>query len=259
MRLTAEGVGFRIEGTAVLDDIAIDVPEGSVVGLVGPNGSGKSTLLRLLYRALPAQLGVAWLDDRKLWEVPARHAARDLGAVPQDQPTEFDLTVGELVRLGRLPHQGVFAGESAGDRRIVADALAATGMAHLAHRGLGQLSGGERQRAVVARALAQEPAVLVLDEPTNHLDVRHQHDLLGLIRRLARTTLVALHDLNLAATYCDGVVVLRNGVVLAAGPVAEVLTPVVVDAAFGIPASLVAHPVTGRPQLLFHPPTEENP
>jgi iron complex transport system ATP-binding protein len=129
----------------------------------------------------------------------------------------------------------------------------------LGHRTLAQLSGGERQRAVVARALAQRPEVLLLDEPTNHLDVRYQHEVLGLVRRLGLTTLVALHDLNLAAAYCDAVVVLRGGSVLAAGPVEEVLSPVIVEAAFGIPVTVVAHPVTGRPQLLFHPLTEETP
>ncbi|HMG42510.1 MAG TPA: ABC transporter ATP-binding protein [Acidimicrobiales bacterium] len=259
MRLAADGVGFRIDGHVLLTGVALDVPSGSVVGLVGPNGSGKSTLLRLLYRALAPQDGTAWLGAGLLWDLPPRHAARVLAAVPQEQPSEFDLTVEELVRLGRLPHQRMLAGDGPGDRRIVAESLAATGLAGLGHRSLAQLSGGERQRAVVARALAQRPEVLLLDEPTNHLDVRYQHEVLGLVRRLGLTTLVALHDLNLAAAYCDAVVVLRAGAVLTAGPVDEVLTPATVETAFGVAATVVAHPVTGRPQLLFHSLPEETP
>jgi iron complex transport system ATP-binding protein len=259
VRLAAEGVGFRVDGHVLLAGVGFEVPAGSVVGLVGPNGSGKSTLLRLLYRALAPQDGVAWLGGGLLWELPTRQAARLLGAVPQDQPSEFDLTVGELVHLGRLPHQQMLAGAGPDDRRIVAEALTATGLIGLEDRALAKLSGGERQRAVVARALAQRPQVLLLDEPTNHLDVRYQHELLGLVRRVGLTTLVALHDLNLAAAYCESVVVLRAGAVLAAGPVDEVLCPATVEAAFGVAATVVAHPATGRPQLLFHPLSEETP
>jgi iron complex transport system ATP-binding protein len=253
VRLAAEGVGFRVGGAVLLDDVDLEVPAGAVVGLVGPNGSGKSTLLRLLYRGLAPQEGVAWLDGRELWELPARDAARLVGAVPQDQPFEMDLTVSELVLLGRLPHQRMLTGDGPRDHEAVAAALAATGIEHLAERSLTTLSGGERQRALVARALAQEPSVLLLDEPTNHLDVRYQHELLGLLGSLGLTTLVALHDLNLAAAYCDGVVVLHRGRVLAAGPVALVLTPLVVEATFGLAASVVTHPATGGTQLLFHP------
>jgi iron complex transport system ATP-binding protein len=253
VRLAAERVGFRVGGAVLLDDVDLEVPAGAVVGLVGPNGSGKSTLLRLLYRGLTPQEGVAWLAGRELWELPPRDAARLVGAVPQDQPSEVDLTVSELVILGRLPHQRMLAGDGPRDHKAVAAALAATGIAHLAERSLSTLSGGERQRALVARALAQEPSVLLLDEPTNHLDVRYQHELLGLLGSLGLTTLVALHDLNLAAAYCDGVVVLHRGRVLAAGPVTEVLTPLVVEAAFGLAASVVTHPATGGIQLLFHP------
>jgi iron complex transport system ATP-binding protein len=256
VRLAVEGVGYRIDDTHLLDAVDLEVPSGSMVGLVGPNGSGKSTLLRLLYRALAPQVGTAWLDADALWDLPAGRAAQLVGAVPQEQPGDFDLTVEDLVSLGRFPHQRAMARVSRDDRAIVAAALGSVGLAGLEHRRLDQLSGGERQRAVVARALAQQPAALLLDEPTNHLDVRYQHDLLLLIRQLGLSTLVALHDLNLAGAYCDHVVVLATGQVVAAGPVATVLVPEVIEPAFGVAVTTVTHPGTGRPQLLFQPVEE---
>jgi iron complex transport system ATP-binding protein len=253
MRLTVRDVGYRVDGHILLEAAGLDAAPGSIVGLVGANGAGKTTLLRLLYRALEPQTGTAWLDHDLLWELPAREVARRLGAVPQDQPGEFDLTVLELVTLGRIPHQRAFERDRAEDRRIVAEALATVELTDLAGRRWNQLSGGERQRAIIARALAQQPAVLLLDEPTNHLDVRHQHEVLGLLRRLRLTTVVAIHDLNLVATYCDQAVVLLDGRVIAAGRVGEVLVPGVVEEAFGVAVSLVDHPATGHRQLLFHP------
>ena len=257
MRIAGEKIGFRIGPHVLLDGVTLDVPDGSMVGLVGANGSGKSTLLRLLYRALKPQTGTAWLGDMPLWELDQRRAAQLIGAVPQDQPSEFDLTVNDLVQLGRLPHQHMFARTSMKDEQIVADALEQTGVTHLRHRSLKALSGGERQRAIVARALAQQPQVLLLDEPTNSLDVRYQHELLQLLRDLRLTSLIALHDLNLAGAYCDYAIVLRSGSVVAAGPVLDVLVPEVIEPAFGIGASLIEHPVSGRRQLVFHPLSKE--
>jgi iron complex transport system ATP-binding protein len=259
MRLVAEEVTYRIGPATLLGGVDLEATDGEVVALVGANGSGKSTLLRLLYRALDRQGGVAWLGGHRLWDLPRRQAATLLAAVPQEQPAEADLTVEELVGLGRLPHRRALGAAGPDDRRLVHDAMVATEVAHLAKRPLGQLSGGERQRAVVARALAQRPSVLLLDEPTNHLDVHHQHEVLALVRRLRLTAVVAVHDLNLAAAYCDRVVVLLAGSVVASGPVTEVLVPDVIERAFGVGASVVAHPVTGRPQFLFHPLTLEVP
>ena len=257
MKIAAESIGFRIGPHVLLDGVTLDVPDGSMVGLVGANGSGKSTLLRLLYRSLKPQTGTAWLDEMPLWELDQRRAAQLLGAVPQDQPSEFDLTVNDLVQLGRLPHQHMMAHTSMKDEQIVAEALELTGVTHLRHRPLKALSGGERQRAIVARALAQQPQVLLLDEPTNSLDVRYQHELLQLLRDLRLTSLIALHDLNLAAAYCDHAIGLNSGSVVASWPVLDVLVPEVIEPAFGIGASLIEHPVSGRRQLVFHPLSKE--
>ena len=252
MRLATENIDYQIGSAKLLDHVSIEIESRSTVALVGPNGSGKTTLLRLLYRALRPQQGAAWIDDQVLWDLQPRDAARNIGAVPQEMPVEFELTVEELVGLGRLPHQGVLSLSSAKDRDCIERAMLTTGVSHLAHRRLDLLSGGERQRAVVARALAQEPSVLLLDEPTSHLDVRYQYELLSLLRALDLTILVALHDLNLAATYCDEVILLSAGGVVAKGPVGEVLVPDLIEPVFGIAVDVVTHPVTGCSQLLFN-------
>lgn len=252
MKLATEAVGYQVGSAVLIEDVSVEVEPGTMVALIGPNGSGKTTLLRLLYRALQPQRGAAWLDTELLWDLRPRTAARLLGAVPQEPPIEFELTVEELVNLGRLPHQRLLAGRTTADREAATRAMITTGVLHLADRRLDALSGGERQRAVVARALAQEPSVLLLDEPTNHLDVRYQYELLSLLRELRLTTLVALHDLNLTAAYCDGVVLLSGGRVVARGPVSEVLVPDVIGPTFGVTVDVITHPTTGRLQLLFN-------
>jgi iron complex transport system ATP-binding protein len=238
----------------ILDGISLTAGAGEVVGIVGPNGSGKSTTLRCVYRALKPSGGAVLLDGRDLLATPLKESARRLAALTQDSHVEFDFTVAEVVAMGRLPHQGAFDHDTARDRELVADALRRVDAGHLAARSFLTLSGGERQRVLIARALTQEPAVLVLDEPTNHLDIRHQLDVLALVRSTGLTVLTVLHDLNLAAAYCDRVHVLDGGRVVAGGKPADVLTPDLIETVFGVRAHLVAHPVSGVPQLLFEHP-----
>ncbi|MEU7477578.1 ABC transporter ATP-binding protein [Lentzea sp. NPDC042327] len=216
-----------------------------VVGIVGPNGSGKSTTLRCVYRALRPDAGAVLLDGENVHR--RQGLARDLSALTQESQVEFDFTVTEVVEMGRLPHDR----DPVRDAAVVADALATVDVGHLAARSFLSLSGGERQRVLIARAIAQQPRVLVLDEPTNHLDIRHQLDVLALARGLGVTVLTVLHDLNLAASYCDRLYVLDEGRVVASGTPAEVLVPELVAKVFHVTAHVVAHPTTGVPQLLF--------
>ncbi|WP_199439171.1 ABC transporter ATP-binding protein [Umezawaea beigongshangensis] len=244
----------RLEDVAVgqiVSGVGFTAGHGEVVGVVGPNGSGKSTTLRCVYRALAPTAGLVLLDDRELRAVPRTESARAMAALTQDGHVEFDFTVDEVVAMGRLPHKTTFQRDDEHDRVVCREALERLGVGHLAARSFLTLSGGERQRVLIARALAQQPEVLVLDEPTNHLDVKHQLDVLALVRGLGLTVLTALHDLNLAASYCDRVVVLSGGRVVADGSPAEVLTPDLVRDVFGVRAHVVAHPVSGVPQLLF--------
>lgn len=254
MRVGIEDVTVEAAGRRLVEDVRLTVEPGAFVGLVGPNGSGKSTLLRCVYRALRPAAGTVRLDGDDLHAMDARAAARLLAALPQESSAEFDYTVAEVVAMGRTPHRDRTA---AADREIREWAMARTGVAHLADRGFLALSGGERQRVLMARALAQQPRVLVLDEPTNHLDIAHQLDVLSLVRDSGLTVLAALHDLNLAAAHCDLLYVVSEGRIVACGPPHDVLRPQLLAEVFGVRAHRVRHPETGALRLLFDllPPT----
>lgn len=221
----------------VLHPVSFELTPGRVLGVVGSNGAGKSTLLRLLYRFHAPSAGYVEIDGADIWTLSAREAAQSIAAVLQEQPTDFALNVREIVALGRTPHRKGFGGMSgAKDAAIVQNALDRLDLGRFAHRRLGTLSGGERQRVMVARALAQEPRLLILDEPTNHLDIRHQLEVLALIRDLPLTIVTSLHDLNMAAAACDDVLMLQGGHPLGFGPPDTILTEGTVSRAFYVTA-----------------------
>lgn len=245
---------WSVDGRTIVDGVDCTAPLGALTGLVGPNGSGKSTLLRLLTGVLGADAGEVGFGGVDLLGLRRRERARQLAVVEQDASAELPLTVRDAVLLGRIPHRSLLAGDSAADHAIADDALARTRMTAFAGRALASLSGGERQRVHMARALAQQPRLLLLDEPTNHLDISAQLETVALLRELADegvTVLAALHDLTLAASVCDHVVVLAGGRVVAAGPVEEVLVPEVLDEVYGVRCTVLTHPKTGRPVLSF--------
>lgn len=233
MSLQAVEVCWSRSGRVVLDGVTVDPVPGSTVGLLGPNGSGKSSLLRLLAGIDRPDSGSVQLDGRELHTMSRRAVARRVAMVGQHADTDLDIAVRDVVRLGRIPHSSVFGG-GGDDMTAVAAALAATGLNGMADRLWHTLSGGERQRVQIARALAQKPSELLLDEPTNHLDIAHQLEILALIRTLDVTSVVALHDLNLAAMFCDHVVMLSAGTVVATGSPAEVLTEDLVADVYGV-------------------------
>jgi iron complex transport system ATP-binding protein len=252
--LRAERIAFSRGRSLIIDGIDCTVPAGSVGALLGPNGAGKSTLLHVIAGVERADAGTARLGERDLAALRRRDRARLVALAEQEVTDAAGLRVDEVVMLGRTPHLGTFAGPGAHDRLVVDRSLEDTGVAHLADRDYASLSGGERQRVNLARALAQEPELLLLDEPTNHLDIRAQLATLGLLRELARgglTVLAALHDLSLAAAYADHVIVLASGRVVAAGEPHAVLTPELIREVWGVEASVIEHPVTGRPLIAF--------
>ncbi|MCZ4067304.1 ABC transporter ATP-binding protein [Microbacterium sp. H37-C3] len=251
MTLAARDVSWTRSGTLVVDGVSVRPEPGQTLGLLGPNGSGKSSLLRLLHGLVRPTAGLVTLDDEDLASLSRRRVARAVAAVTQHADTEVDITVREVVRLGRIPHRTAFGGDPAADEAAIDRALAHVGLTDRADRLWHTLSGGERQRAQIARALAQEPRELLLDEPTNHLDIRHQLDLLELVCDLPVTCIVAIHDLNLAAMYCDAVMVLRSGRVVAAGAPAEVLTAELIADVYGVTAEVTADARDGHPVITF--------
>lgn len=251
MDLRLDGLSVVTDGRSLVHELSLTAGDGEVVGLVGPNGSGKSTALKCVYRALRPTSGTVRVGGDDLAGLTMRHSARRIAATTQDGTVELDFTVAEVVALGRTPHLRGNQPLGRRERELCDRAMARLDIGHLARRSVLTLSGGERQRVLLARALVQEPQVLVLDEPTNHLDVRHQVELLSYLKGSGPTVLVVLHDLNLAALACDRIALLSHGQLVAAGPPADVLTAEQVAAVFGVTADIVPHPLSGAPQLLY--------
>ncbi|MEM8958834.1 MAG: ABC transporter ATP-binding protein [Pseudomonadota bacterium] len=253
--LALDGVSWAPRGRKIplLHATSLALAPGRVLGVVGPNGAGKTTLLRLLYRYHRPASGTVVVDGDDLWRISARMAAQRVAAVLQEQPTDFALTVREIVALGRVPHRrGYGSGGGARDVEIIAAALDRLDLSGFVDRHLGTLSGGERQRVMVARALAQEPRLLILDEPTNHLDIRHQLEVLALIRDLPLTIVTSLHDLNMATQVCDEILLLKDGRPLGFGPPEAVLSEATVSSAFAVTARRERLRPSDAPHLTFH-------
>ncbi|MFE3460652.1 ABC transporter ATP-binding protein [Nocardiopsis aegyptia] len=251
MTLRTREVAWNRGGRLVVDGVSLDPRPGETVGLLGPNGSGKSSLIRLLAGAVRPTSGDVTLDDTPMTAVSRREAARAIAIVTQHADTVVDITVYDIVALGRIPHRGTFGGDRDADARAVSEALERTGLTPKAGELWHRLSGGEQQRVHIARALAQEPRELLLDEPTNHLDIRYQLDLLQLVCALPVTAVVALHDLNLAAMFCDSLLILKDGRAVAAGPPSEVLTPELISDVYEVDATVRME--GAKPVITFHP------
>ena len=219
----------------ILHPISFELMPGRILGIVGPNGSGKSTLLRMLYRYLRPTSGIVRVDGIDISKMPARQLACKVAAVLQEHPSDFSFTVAEIVALGRTPHRRWF-GSANGERdnEIIYSALTLLNLHELADRELSTLSGGERQRVMVARALAQEPTILILDEPTNHLDIRQQLETIKLLEDLQITIVTSLHDLNMASSCCDDVLIIKDGRSLGFGPPSSILSESIITKAFQV-------------------------
>ncbi|OAR25167.1 histidinol phosphatase [Streptomyces sp. ERV7] len=253
MRITAEGLTWRAGGVTIVDGVDLAVGEGETVGLIGPNGSGKSSLLRCLAGLRTPGAGQVCHGGQAIHGLGARRIAQRLAFVEQSAETDSELRVADVAGLGRIPFQDRWRGPGAQDRAIVAAALDRLGLTALAARPWKELSGGERQRTHLARALAQQPDAILLDEPTNHLDVKHQLDLLELLAATAQTVLVALHDLSLAARYCDRLLLLHHGRLIADGPPKDVLTPARLAEVFEVDAEIGPDPL-GRLAVTYRGP-----
>ena len=254
MRLSVENLSYSYGGQGdAITDVCLSVDRGEFVGLIGPNGSGKSTVLKNVYRGLTPDRGSILLDGEDLMKMPFRKSALKLAVVGQENDVPFDFLVEEIVAMGRTPHKKLFDVDNAHDKQIVHHALEHLGMENMAKRSYLHLSGGEKQRVIIARAVAQESDFLILDEPTNHLDISYQMQIFDFIKRLKVTVLSAIHDLNMAALYCDRIYVLKNGRIVLQGTPEEVLTPENIYDVYGVRSSVEKHPITGRLSITFLP------
>lgn len=246
--ITLEDITVTLDSTRILTDVSLSFDPGVFVALVGPNGAGKTTLLRTINGLIPPTTGIVTVNGAAIHGLSARAISRLVATVPQETSLGFDFSVRNLVAMGRTPHRGRFTPETAEDRSAVDHALERTATAHLADRPIGTLSGGERQRVLIARAVAQETPILLLDEPTANLDLNHQIQTLSMARAFAdegKTVVAAIHDLELAARFCQTIVLLHNGRVVAQGQPNDVLTADQLERVFDIPTTVGTNPITG--------------
>jgi iron complex transport system ATP-binding protein len=250
-RLEADAVTLAYDAEPVVAGLSLRIPDGQVTSIIGPNGCGKSTLLRALVRLMRPRGGAVYLDGQSVHRLRTKEVARRLGLLPQQSTLPEAITVEDLVRRGRYPHQSFFQQPTARDQAVVERAIELAGVADLRERPVDELSGGQRQRAWIAMVLAQETPVLLLDEPTTYLDIAHQQEVFALVRRLnreeGRTVVMVLHDINDAARVSDHIVAMRDGAIVAEGAPEVVIAPDHLEAIFGVPCDVVAHPEHGTP------------
>lgn len=251
MTLKAENLTWKIGSTTIVESVSLEAQKGKMLGLLGPNGSGKSSLLRLMAGLRRAHSGTVTLDGKDLRQIKRNAIARRIALVEQHANTESNVKVRDVVKLGRIPHHPPLGGWTRADDDIVDGALARVGMTARNEQYWHSLSGGERQRVHIARALAQAPSELLLDEPTNHLDIQHQIELLRLISDISLTSVIAIHDLNHAAMFCDYLVVLDKGRVVAHGSPDEVLTVDLLSEVFRVEAVVAPSPCHGKPHIHY--------
>ena len=249
MNVKAEDIKLSYGAEAILKGVSMEAGNREFVGLIGPNGSGKSTLLKCVYRVLSPDKGAVFLDGKPLKDMNYKTSARSLGVVAQHNYYNFDFSVREVVLMGRSPHKKALERDNAEDYAIVAEALKTVGMAEFANRSFSTLSGGEQQRVILA--LLEKPDVLILDEPTNHLDITHQLQLLKIVKKLDATVISAIHDLNIAAMFCDRIYVLKNGEIVAQGTPREILTRELIREIYEVESDIVEDS-KGNMHILFY-------
>ena len=250
MRIEVAGISAQYGEKCVLKDVSVTFAAGQVTGLIGPNGSGKSTLLKCIYRVLKPTGGQVLLGTHDLCALSYRESAQRTAVLAQHHGADFDFSVRDVVLMGRTPYKGITEGDSAEDVEIARRAMRETGVLPMEAESFSMLSGGEQQRVMLARALTQETPCLILDEPTNHLDITYQLQIMDLIAARGMTVVAAIHDLNIAAMYCDRIVALQKGALIAEGAPAELLTPALIEQLYHVRAEVFPR-ADGRPAVVY--------
>lgn len=251
MSIAAENITWKVGKKVIVNDVSLTVARGETVGLLGPNGSGKSSLLRVLAGLRRPHKGRVMLDGQNLHRLPKKQLARRVAFVEQHGMTDANMRVRDVVKLGRIPHHSPFSSWSTEDDDTISAALARVDMLEKSQQGWLTLSGGERQRVHIARALAQMPSEILLDEPTNHLDIHHQLQLMKLISELPVTSIVAIHDLNHALMFCDSLIVMQHGTVVASGTPQAILTEDLLWEVFRVKAKITSSPCHDKNHIHF--------
>jgi iron complex transport system ATP-binding protein len=251
MKVKTRNLSWRVGKRKIVERINLEIGSDDMVGLVGPNGSGKSSFLRLIYKYYQPFGGSVFVGRKDVSLLSQKEVARKLAVVPQERGALQGITVYDLVAMGRTPHKGLFDSDTEEDHKIILKALRKVKLLNEVDRSFDTLSGGERQRVLIALALAQETKVLVLDEPTNHLDPLHQLQIMEIIKELKRTTIVAMHDLNLASRYCDKIVLLDEGEIVVVGEPEKVLTKKNIREVYGVNVDIDIDRKSGKLNIVF--------
>lgn len=251
MNIQADNIQVSFGSKTILHDVSLAIRDKEFVGIIGPNGSGKSTFLKCLYRILQPNHGKIFFDGTEMRSLSHRDTALKMAVVAQHSTVNFDFSVLEMVLMGRSPYKGLLDRDKIDDYEIARHALDQVGLSNFESRNFNTLSGGEQQRVILARALAQRTECLVLDEPTNHLDIKYQLELMTIVKRLDATVVSAIHDLNLAAIYCDRLIALKDGAVVCVGTPHEVLTEDTIRHIYGVSATVQTLP-NGRLNIIYN-------
>ncbi len=251
MELKVEDLRVNIGNVEIVKGISLEGQSHRFTGLLGPNGSGKSTLLKAIYQVLKPSGGVVLINGKDIAKIPEKERARDMAVVSQFNQVSFEFTVEDIVMMGRTPHKKRLARETIEDYQIVSSALKKVGMDTYSKRRFSTLSGGEKQRIVLARALAQEPKILILDEPTNHLDIKYQLQVLSIVKQLDICVVAALHDLSLASMFCDEIYMLKGGSIMGKGKPEEVITAKMIQEIYDVNANVMIDKETGHLSIQY--------
>lgn len=241
MNIKTKNINVVIDNNNILKDINIEVDNKEVIGIIGPNGSGKSTLLKCIYRLLKPNAGLVKFDDVDIKNISIKESSKKVAVLSQHNNYDFDFTVKDIVLMGRSPHKKFMERDNKNDYDLVNDALRKVDMINFKDRSFQSLSGGEQQRVILARALVQQPKCLILDEPTNHLDIKYQLQLMRIVKSLNIEVIAAIHDLNIAAMYCDKIYVLKAGKIIQYGTPKEVLTTQLIKDVYEVDANLIKY------------------
>ena len=251
MKLKVKELEFKIADQQILNGIDLNIKEGQFVGIIGPNGSGKSTLLKNIYRVYKPSKGNISLEGTDIETMKSKEIAKKLAILSQESSTQFDFTVKDIIKMGRYPYKSMFEDYSKKDMELVDEIIDKLSLQNHKDRSFNTLSGGEKQRVLIARALVQNTDFMILDEPTNHLDIRYQIQLLDIVKNLGITVLAALHDINIAALYCDYILVMKDGKIIKRGTVDEIITSETIKEVYGVNSYITENPINKKRQVFY--------